>query len=43
MASQSLARFPAKCTHFAEKESRQFNILEHVLVGEVMQVRRDML
>ncbi len=38
-----LARFPAKWNYFAEKESRQFNILEHVLVDEVMQLRRDML
>ncbi len=29
-----LARFPAKCIHFAEKESRQINMLEHVLVAK---------
>ena len=29
-----LARFPAKCNHFAEKKSRQINMLEHVLVAK---------
>jgi hypothetical protein len=29
--------------HLAEKESRQVNILEQILVGEVMQLRRDLL
>ena len=43
MAAEGIARFPAKYIHFAEKESRQCNILEHVLVDEVMQLRRDML
>ena len=28
---------------FGEKESRQFNMLEQILVGEVMQLRRDLL
>jgi hypothetical protein len=39
----ALARFPAKWNHFAEKESRQIHMLEHVLIDEVMQLRRDML
>jgi hypothetical protein len=43
MAAEGLARFPVKYFHFAEKESRQFNILEHVLVDEVVQLRRNML
>ena len=31
-----LARFPARWNHLAEKESRQINMLEQILVGEVM-------
>jgi hypothetical protein len=38
-----LARFPARWNHLAEKESRQVNMLEQILVGEVMQLRRDLL
>ena len=37
------ARFPARWNHLAEKESRQINMLEQILVGEVMQLRRDLL
>jgi hypothetical protein len=29
--------------HLAEKESRHINMLEQILVGEVMQLRRDLL
>ena len=43
MAAEGIARFPAKWNRFAEREPRQCNILEHVLVDEVMQLRRDML
>jgi hypothetical protein len=39
----ALARFPARWNHLAEKESRQINMLEQILVGEVMQLRRDLL
>ena len=42
-ASAILARFPARWNHLAEKESRQINMLEQILVGEVMQLRRDLL
>jgi hypothetical protein len=42
-ANFSLARFPARWNHLAEKESRQINMLEQILVGEVMQLRRDLL
>jgi hypothetical protein len=38
-----LARFPARWNHLAEKESRQVNMLEQILVGEVIQLRRDLL
>ena len=38
-----LARFPARWNHLAEKESRQINMLEQILFGEVMQLRRDLL
>jgi hypothetical protein len=38
-----LARFPARWNHLAEKESRQINMLEQILIGEVMQLRRDLL
>ena len=31
---RDLARFPAKWNLFAEKESRQINMLEHVLVAK---------
>jgi hypothetical protein len=41
--SRDLARFPARWNHLAEKESRQINMLEQILVGEVMQLRRDLL
>jgi hypothetical protein len=43
IASAHLARFPARWNHLAEKESRQINMLEQILVGEVMQLRRDLL
>jgi hypothetical protein len=39
----ALARFPARWNHLAKKESRQINMLEQILVGEVMQLRRDLL
>jgi hypothetical protein len=42
-ATFTLARFPARWNHLAEKESRQFNMLEQILVGEVVQLRRDLL
>jgi len=42
-ADGALARFPARWNHLAEKESRQVNMLEQILVGEVMQLRRDLL
>ncbi len=38
-----LARFPARWNHLAEKEPRQVNMLEQILVGEVIQLRRDLL
>ena len=38
-----LARFPARWNHLAEKESRHINMLEQILIGEVMQLRRDLL
>jgi len=41
--AQYLARFPARWNHLAEKESRQINMLEQILVGEVSQLRRDLL
>jgi hypothetical protein len=34
-AEQSLARIPAKWNHFAEKDSRQINILEQILIAKV--------
>ena len=34
-SSRPLARFPAKWNHFAERESRQINNLEHVLFAKV--------
>jgi transposase len=40
---RELARFPARWNHLAEKESRQVNMLEQILVGEVIQLRRDLL
>jgi hypothetical protein len=30
-----LARIPAKWNHFAEKDSRQINILEQILIAKV--------
>jgi hypothetical protein len=30
-----LARIPAKWNHFAEKDSRQFNFLEQILIAKV--------
>ena len=39
----SLARVPAGWNHPAEKDSRQINKLEQILIGEVMQLRRDLL
>ena len=38
-----LERFPARWNHLAEMETRQINMLEQILVGEVMQLRRDLL
>ncbi len=38
-----LARFPARWNHLAEKESRHINMLEQIFIGEVMQLRRDLL
>jgi hypothetical protein len=35
LQSPSLARIPAKWDHFAEKDSRQINILEQILVAKV--------
>jgi hypothetical protein len=34
---------PSRWNHFAEKEPRQINMLEQILIGEVMQLRRDLL
>jgi hypothetical protein len=39
----SLTRIPTKRDHFAEKESRKFYMLEHVLVDEVVQLDWNML
>jgi len=33
--SNLLARIPAKWNHFADKDSRQINILEQILVAKV--------
>jgi hypothetical protein len=38
-----LSRFPARWNHLAEKESRHFNMLEQILIGEAVQLRRDLL
>jgi hypothetical protein len=38
-----LARVPAGWIHPDEKDSRQINMLEQILVGEVIQLRRDLL
>ena len=38
-----LARIPLKWSHLSEKNSRQVNNLEHVLIGKVMQLCRNML
>ena len=38
-----LARFPPKWNHFGDKKSRQLNMLEHVLVGKVLTLCRNML
>jgi hypothetical protein len=37
------ARFPPKWEHFGDKKSRQLNMLEHVLVGKVLTLCRNML
>lgn len=39
----NLTRFPARWSHLAGKETRQINKLEKILVGEVSQLRRDLL
>jgi hypothetical protein len=39
----SASALPGNWNHLAEKESRQVNMLEQILVGEVMQLRRDLL
>jgi hypothetical protein len=33
--ASSLARIPAKWNHFVEKDSRQINILEQILIAKV--------
>jgi hypothetical protein len=38
-----LARIPAKWNHFANKDSRQINILEQILVAKGLQLWRDVL
>jgi hypothetical protein len=38
-----LARFPPEWNHFGDKKSRQLNMLEHVLVGKVFALCRNML
>jgi hypothetical protein len=35
MQAPVLARIPAKWNHFADKDSRQFNTLEQILVAKV--------
>ena len=35
MMSGVLARFPVKWNHFAEKELRQVNMLEQILIAKV--------
>jgi hypothetical protein len=35
MRDPSLARIPAKWNHFAEKDSRQINMLEQILIAKV--------
>ena len=38
-----LVRVPAGWNHPAEKDPRQINMLEQILVGEIIQLRRDLL
>jgi len=33
--SRALARFPARWNHLAEKDSRQINMLEQILIAKV--------
>lgn len=41
--NETLARFPLRRIHLSEKKSRQINKLEHVLIGKVVQLSRNML